>query len=171
MELILNLPIQWLVCQLHPNELPLRHLFAHVDRTTTGPRSLTSEIRKSLVGCKKLRVVSSTPIENTICEVTNKKDFKVVLREDLVVVVLAFSMTVEGDESIFSGLNILIVRFVAVFLGCSVHQPGDVQAATISRHTSDEERIPHGFAPTPDGDHSWQDQAEENEHRNVEPGK
>ncbi|GBO39907.1 hypothetical protein AVEN_144683-1 [Araneus ventricosus] len=52
----------------------LRHLFAHVDKTTTGSRSLTGEIRKSLAGCEKLSVVSSTPIENTLCEVTNKKD-------------------------------------------------------------------------------------------------
>ncbi|GBM23759.1 hypothetical protein AVEN_271122-1 [Araneus ventricosus] len=74
MELILNRPLQWFVCQLHVNDLPLRHLFVHVDRTTTGPRSLTGEIRKSLVGCEKLFVVSSTPIENTLCEVTNKKD-------------------------------------------------------------------------------------------------
>ncbi|GBL91939.1 hypothetical protein AVEN_172835-1 [Araneus ventricosus] len=54
MELILNRPLQWFVCQLHANELPLGHLFTHVDRTTTGPRSLTGEIRKSLAGCKKL---------------------------------------------------------------------------------------------------------------------
>ncbi|GBL83360.1 hypothetical protein AVEN_110671-1 [Araneus ventricosus] len=79
MELILNRPLQWFVCQLHANELPLRHLFAHADRTTTGPRSLTDEIRKSLAGCEKLSVVSSTPIENTLCEdkkyiYTNKKD-------------------------------------------------------------------------------------------------
>ncbi|GBM36634.1 hypothetical protein AVEN_221913-1 [Araneus ventricosus] len=53
---------------------PIRHLFAHVDRTTNGPRSLTGEIRKSLAGCEKLSVVSSTSIENTLCEVTNKKD-------------------------------------------------------------------------------------------------
>ncbi|GBM60001.1 hypothetical protein AVEN_99940-1 [Araneus ventricosus] len=33
MELILNRPLQWFVCQLHANELPLRHPFAHVDRT------------------------------------------------------------------------------------------------------------------------------------------
>ncbi|GBN98364.1 hypothetical protein AVEN_11456-1 [Araneus ventricosus] len=39
-----------------------------------GARSLTGEIRKSLVGCEKLPVVSSTPIENKLCEVTNKKD-------------------------------------------------------------------------------------------------
>ncbi|GBO09925.1 hypothetical protein AVEN_197109-1 [Araneus ventricosus] len=74
MELILNRPLQWLVCQLHANELPLRHLFPHVDITTTEPRNLTGEIRKSLVGCEKLPVVSSRPIENTLCEVTNKKD-------------------------------------------------------------------------------------------------
>ncbi|GBM14282.1 hypothetical protein AVEN_128348-1 [Araneus ventricosus] len=74
MELVLNRPLQWLVCQLHANELPLRHLFAHVDRTTTGPRSLTGEIRKSLVRCQKLPVVSSKPIENMLCEVANKKD-------------------------------------------------------------------------------------------------
>ncbi|GBM12876.1 hypothetical protein AVEN_126545-1 [Araneus ventricosus] len=74
MEPILNLPLQWFVCQLHANELQLRHLFAHVDRTTTGPRSLTDEIRKSLARCEKLSVVSSTSIENTLCEVTKKKD-------------------------------------------------------------------------------------------------
>ncbi|GBL85739.1 hypothetical protein AVEN_193185-1 [Araneus ventricosus] len=74
MELILNCPLQWFVCHLYANELPLRHVFAHMDGTTTGSRSLTGEIRKSLVGCEKLSVVSSTPIENTLCEVTNKKD-------------------------------------------------------------------------------------------------
>ncbi|GBN72597.1 hypothetical protein AVEN_95479-1 [Araneus ventricosus] len=74
MKLILNRLLQWFVCQLHANEIPIRHLFAHVDKTTTGPRSLTAEIRKSLAGCEKLSVVSSTPIENTLCEVTYKKD-------------------------------------------------------------------------------------------------
>ncbi|GBN03448.1 hypothetical protein AVEN_122586-1 [Araneus ventricosus] len=74
MELILNRSLQWFVCQLHANELPLRHLFAHMNKTTTGPRSLTGEIRKSLAGCEELPLVSFTPVENTLCEVTNKKD-------------------------------------------------------------------------------------------------
>ncbi|GBL68395.1 hypothetical protein AVEN_4811-1 [Araneus ventricosus] len=74
MELILNRPLQRFVCRLHANELPLRHLFAHVEITTTGSRSLTDEITKSLAECEKLSVVSSTPIEYTLCEVTNKKD-------------------------------------------------------------------------------------------------
>ncbi|GBM85366.1 hypothetical protein AVEN_91070-1 [Araneus ventricosus] len=73
MELILNRPLQWFECQLHANELSLRHLFAHVDRTTTGPRSLTGEIRKSLAGCEKPSVVSSKPIEYRLCEVIKKK--------------------------------------------------------------------------------------------------
>ncbi|GBM44766.1 hypothetical protein AVEN_164923-1 [Araneus ventricosus] len=77
MELILNRPLPWFVCQLHANELPLRHLFAHVDRTTTGPRSLTGEIRKSLAGRAKLSVVSSWLIECKLCEVTNKKDLSI----------------------------------------------------------------------------------------------
>ncbi|GBM74825.1 hypothetical protein AVEN_254950-1 [Araneus ventricosus] len=74
MELILNRLLQWFVCQLHANELPLRHLFVHVGGTTTGPRSLTGEIRKSLPGCEKLPVVSSTLIEYTLGEVTDKND-------------------------------------------------------------------------------------------------
>ncbi|GBN80104.1 hypothetical protein AVEN_88131-1 [Araneus ventricosus] len=76
MELILNRSLQWFVCQLHANELPLHFFFAYVDKIPTGHRSLTGEIRKSLAGCKKLSVVSPTPIENTPCEVTNKKDLK-----------------------------------------------------------------------------------------------
>ncbi|GBN70943.1 hypothetical protein AVEN_82079-1, partial [Araneus ventricosus] len=74
MEVILNRPLQWFVCQLHANELPLRHLFAHVDGTTNRSRSLTGEIRKLLAGCENLPVDSSTTIEYTLCEVTNKKD-------------------------------------------------------------------------------------------------
>ncbi|GBN48246.1 hypothetical protein AVEN_184247-1 [Araneus ventricosus] len=37
--------------------------------------NFTGEIGKSLTGCEKLPVVSLTPIECTLCEVTNKKDF------------------------------------------------------------------------------------------------
>ncbi|GBO09889.1 hypothetical protein AVEN_132528-1 [Araneus ventricosus] len=91
--------------------------------------------------------------------------------EDVVVVVPTFSVTEEGNESIFSRFNILIVRLVAIFVGSAVHQPREVQAEAVSRHACYEERVPHSFAPTPDGDHSWQDEAEENGHRNVEPGK
>ncbi|GBM80401.1 hypothetical protein AVEN_28801-1 [Araneus ventricosus] len=73
MELIPNRPLQLFVCQLHDNELPLRHLFAHLDGTTTGLRSFTGKVTKSLAGCEKLPVISFTPIECTLCEMNNKK--------------------------------------------------------------------------------------------------
>ena len=34
-------PLQWLVCQLHADELPLRHLLEHLDGVTAGPRAST----------------------------------------------------------------------------------------------------------------------------------
>ena len=37
LETSLNWPLQWLVCQLHTNELLLRHLFVHIDGATSGP--------------------------------------------------------------------------------------------------------------------------------------
>lgn len=47
-ELKLNRPLQWFVCQLHANELPLRHLFNRLDGNTTGPRGYSGPIGKSL---------------------------------------------------------------------------------------------------------------------------
>ncbi|GBN92343.1 hypothetical protein AVEN_5272-1 [Araneus ventricosus] len=74
-EVILNRPPQWLVCQLHANEL-LRHIFA-MDGTTNRSRSLTGEIRKLWPDARS-SLVSSTPIEYTLCEVTNKKDLSMI---------------------------------------------------------------------------------------------
>ena len=45
MELEVRKPLQWLVCQLHGNELPLRHLFLHLDGSTTGPRAFSGPFR------------------------------------------------------------------------------------------------------------------------------
>ncbi|KAF2895065.1 hypothetical protein ILUMI_11110 [Ignelater luminosus] len=55
-ELILKIPLQWFVCILHFNELPLRHLFAQFDETKSGPKSFNGAIRKQLTGCEKLVV-------------------------------------------------------------------------------------------------------------------
>jgi hypothetical protein len=41
-------PLQWLVCQLHANELILRHLFNHLDGNSSGPKTFTGPIGKSL---------------------------------------------------------------------------------------------------------------------------
>lgn len=57
LELKLNKPLHWFVCQLHANELPLWHLIEKLDGKTRGPRGFVGEIGKRLEGCEKLRVV------------------------------------------------------------------------------------------------------------------
>lgn len=46
-------PVHWLVCLLHANELPLRHLIHTVDGKTTGPSTFTGTIGKQLPDCEK----------------------------------------------------------------------------------------------------------------------
>lgn len=36
METILGWPLQWVICLLHENELPLRHLVTSLDGKTSG---------------------------------------------------------------------------------------------------------------------------------------
>ena len=45
-ETELDRPMQWLVCQLHLNELPFKHVFELVDGKTSGPGSFKGEIGK-----------------------------------------------------------------------------------------------------------------------------
>ena len=54
MELKLDKPLHWFICQLHANELLLRHLLQTLDGKTSGPRSFTGEIGKKLDGCENL---------------------------------------------------------------------------------------------------------------------
>ena len=54
-------PLQWLVCLLHANELPLRHQFEALD----GPRGFSGSIGKRLVTCSKQRVSSFEPVQLT----------------------------------------------------------------------------------------------------------
>ncbi|XP_050517554.1 uncharacterized protein LOC126892123 [Diabrotica virgifera virgifera] len=50
----LGRPLQWLICLLHANELPLRHLFAFLDGATSGPREYSGPIGKLLENCEAL---------------------------------------------------------------------------------------------------------------------
>lgn len=58
-ELELNRPVQWLICLLHCAELPLRHLFIHLDGVTSGPRCYTGPIGKQLAKCDEVPVVAT----------------------------------------------------------------------------------------------------------------
>ena len=51
------------ICLLHINELPLRHLFGYLDGPTTGPRAFSGTICKALQTCDKNPVVRFEPIE------------------------------------------------------------------------------------------------------------
>lgn len=60
----LQRPLQRFICQLHANELPLRHLLNHLDGITSGPKSLTGLIGKMLPGCEDLQLVNFRPIDS-----------------------------------------------------------------------------------------------------------
>ena len=61
-----NKPLQWLICLLHANELPLRHLLIHLDGSTTGPKAFSGPIGKALVNCQTLPVVAFEKIDVTL---------------------------------------------------------------------------------------------------------
>lgn len=58
LEKRLNKPLQWLICLLHMNELPFRHLFSFVDGMTSGPRTFAGEIGKALECCETKPIVT-----------------------------------------------------------------------------------------------------------------
>uniref|UniRef100_A0A8D8THB2 Uncharacterized protein n=1 Tax=Cacopsylla melanoneura TaxID=428564 RepID=A0A8D8THB2_9HEMI len=58
LELHLGKALQWNICLLHANELPLRHLFHHLDGQTSGPKTYSGNIGKLLVTCETMFPVS-----------------------------------------------------------------------------------------------------------------
>ena len=78
----LNKPLQWLVCLLYTNELPLCHLMKELDGGTSGPENFGSLIGKQLVGCELLDVVDFKAVqvpEITIDEKNLSSDQKYLL--------------------------------------------------------------------------------------------
>uniref|UniRef100_A0A6P7FUT2 Uncharacterized protein LOC114334377 n=1 Tax=Diabrotica virgifera virgifera TaxID=50390 RepID=A0A6P7FUT2_DIAVI len=70
LELSLNRSLQWFVCLLHANELPLRHLLQHLDGKTTGPKGFRGEIGKQLEKCETLQPTKFKRIEITLPEIS-----------------------------------------------------------------------------------------------------
>ena len=50
LEELLQIPLQWAICLLHTNELPLRHVFKHLDGVSASPDSFSGPIGKELNG-------------------------------------------------------------------------------------------------------------------------
>ncbi|GBL72988.1 hypothetical protein AVEN_128161-1 [Araneus ventricosus] len=62
----LNRPLQWCICLLQTNELPLRHLLNSLDGATTGHKEFCRPIGKAIKTCEELPVApfSSISVEN-----------------------------------------------------------------------------------------------------------
>lgn len=63
LEIAVGRPLQWFICLLHANELPLRHLMQHLDGKTSGPRGYSGNIGKLLETCENLPLVDFEKIE------------------------------------------------------------------------------------------------------------
>ena len=46
-ESMLQKPVHWFICQLHGNELPLRHLFQVLDGKSSGPFAFQGMLGKA----------------------------------------------------------------------------------------------------------------------------
>ena len=58
--------MQWAICLLHMNELPLRHLVKRVDGCTSGPKSFVGPLGKQLANVEQLDIVDFEPIESEL---------------------------------------------------------------------------------------------------------
>ena len=56
-EVRLQRPLQRVVCLLHLNELPLRHLMQNLDGPTKGPATTSGPIGKAILQCENLPIV------------------------------------------------------------------------------------------------------------------
>ena len=65
-ELRLHRPLQWFMCLLHINKLPLRHLIAKFDEPTSRADQLTGPMGKLLSTCKSLPVVKFQAIKTSL---------------------------------------------------------------------------------------------------------
>lgn len=55
--------VQWIICLLHINELPLRHIFQKLDGTTAGPSAFTGPIGLKLKGAQNQPISNFKPIK------------------------------------------------------------------------------------------------------------
>lgn len=63
LKVAVNMPLQWIVCQLHDNELPLRHIIKEIDGVSTGPDSFTGPIGRQLKTVTELPLVTFKAIQ------------------------------------------------------------------------------------------------------------
>lgn len=67
-----NKPMQWLICLLHLNELPLRHMFQQLDGPTCGPSGFSGPLGKFLERSKELDIVDFAIIKCNVPTITSE---------------------------------------------------------------------------------------------------
>ena len=58
LEVKLRHPLQWSICLLHFNQLPLKHLLHDIDGRAVGPQGLPGPIGNNLKNCEDLGIGS-----------------------------------------------------------------------------------------------------------------
>ncbi|KAJ6617794.1 hypothetical protein Bhyg_17838, partial [Pseudolycoriella hygida] len=76
LEVRLKKPLQWLICQLHFVELPLRALFVFIDGKTLGPHQFSGEIGSKLGDCVNLPIVKFERVTTKLPNLTNDMQIK-----------------------------------------------------------------------------------------------
>ncbi|GBM03890.1 hypothetical protein AVEN_185391-1 [Araneus ventricosus] len=56
LETYIGTPLQWNICMLHTNELPLRHFILEMDDCTKGTYSYSGPIGLLLKDCEKIQL-------------------------------------------------------------------------------------------------------------------
>lgn len=72
LEVKVGRSLQWFICLLHFNELPLRHLFQKLDGVSSGPNTYCGPIGKELKDCLKKIIVTFEAIECNLPEIDPK---------------------------------------------------------------------------------------------------
>lgn len=72
LEEFLEKPLHHIVCLLHTNELPFRHIFAKVDGETSGPSSFKGSIGSALEECQNFSPVQFELIANSNFPILDK---------------------------------------------------------------------------------------------------
>ncbi len=65
----LQCPLQWIICLLHFNELPLRKLFEYYDGQTSGPQTFKGSLGKLIQNFKVLPILNYQPVRGSVSEV------------------------------------------------------------------------------------------------------
>ena len=66
LETLIGRPLQWVICLLHLNELPLRHVFKNLDGVASGPDSFSGFMDRQLNGSvSEWKVVKFKSIPNS----------------------------------------------------------------------------------------------------------